>query len=114
MAKDRLKNRKSARGRPRGPWPAREALAQLYQAEGKSIREAARILGVSKDAAARALEAYGMKRRANLKRSRLRAVPLAELRAKVEALGFPAAAAALGVNTTTLRRYMAGTKGKLA
>jgi len=55
-----------------------------------------------------------MKRRAKTRCSRLRAVPLAELRAKIEALGFPAAAAALGVNTTTLRRYMAGTKGNLA
>jgi len=101
------------KGRPRGPMPARAELARLYQAEGKSIRETARILGVSKDAAARALEAYGMKRRAKTRCSRLRAVPLAELRAKIEALGFPAAAA-LGVNTTTLRRYMAGTKGNLA
>lgn len=106
--------RPAKKGRPQGPMPARADLARIYQAEGKSIRETARILGISKDTAARALKAYGMKRRANLKRSRLRAVPLAELRAKIEALGFPAAAAAFGVNTTTLRRYMAGTKGKLA
>ena len=101
-------------GRPRGPWPAREALARLYQAEGKSIRETAWILGVSKDTAARALEAYGMKRRANVKRSRLQAVPLAELRAKIQAEGFQAAARALGVNHSTLRRYMAGKGVKLA
>lgn len=101
-------------GRPRGPWPAREALARPYQAEGKSIRETAWILGVSKDTAARALEAYGMKRRANVKRSRLQAVPLAELRAKIQAEGFQAAARALGVNHSTLRRYMAGKGVKLA
>jgi transposase len=107
--------RKAAKiGRPLGPRPARADLARLYKAEGKSIREAARILGVSKDAAARALEAYGLKPRANVKRSRLRAVPLAELWAKIKAEGYQGAALAFGVNHTTLRRYMAGQGGKLA
>jgi len=101
-------------GRPLGPRPARADLVRLYKAEGKSIREAARILGVSKDAAARAIEAYGLKPRANVKRSRLRAFPLAELRAKIKAEGYQGAARALGVNDTTLRRYMAGEGEKLA
>jgi transposase len=86
----------SKAGRPTKPRPARADLARLY-AEGLSIREAAESLGVSKDLVARALKEYGLKRRPGVKRSRLRLQDLADIRGKIEALGYARAAVVLGV-----------------
>jgi predicted DNA-binding protein (UPF0251 family) len=101
----------SKAGRPAKPRPARADLRRLYVEEGRALREVAAALGVSKDLVARALKEYGLKRRAGVKRSRLRLQDLADIRGKIETLGYARAAAALGVDVSTLRRFMAA-RGK--
>lgn len=94
-------------GRPAKPRPTRSELARLYVVEGRAVRDVATVLGVSKDLVSRALAEYGLKRRPNVKRSKLRAHDPGAILGKVETLGFLGAAEALGVDASTLRRFMA-------
>ncbi len=94
-------------GRPAKPRPTRGELARLYVVEGRAVRDVAAVLGCSKDLIYRALAEYGLKRRPNAKRSKLRAHDPGVIRGKVETLGFLGAAEALGVDASTLRRFMA-------
>ena len=99
-------------GRPAKPRPGRVDLARLYVVEGRAVRDVAAALGVSKDIVYRALKEYGLKRRPNAKRSKLRPQSLGVIRGKIEALGYTRAAVALGVNVTTLRRFIAAREDK--
>lgn len=99
-------------GRPAKPRPTRSELARLYVVEGRAVRDVAAVLRVSKDLVSRALKEYGLKRRPNAKRSKLRAYDPGAIRGKVKALGFPGAALALGVDVSTLRRFMVARDGE--
>jgi predicted transcriptional regulator len=95
------------RGRPPiGEAPKAGELIELYQRQGLSIRAAADVLGVSKDAVARALAALKIKRRPRVKPSRLAVYGFRKLRQRVGADGLTATARALGVSAPALADYL--------
>lgn len=108
----RLKYREPAdlpakRGRPStGGQPSRSDLYRLYIREGKSIREVAEALNCSKDMVARALKAYGIEARVNIKRSQLREFPREKLKAEVTKKGVRGLSRELGIHENTLRNYI--------
>jgi transposase-like protein len=77
------------RGRPVGPRPApsKADLVKLYVKEEQSVRDVAAVLGYSKDAVHRGLKQYGIDARPNASRSRLRTIPLRNLKAAIRAKG---------------------------
>ena len=94
-------------GRPlSGMTPSKKVLVRLYAKEGKSIREIGETLNCSKDIVARALRAYGIEARANIKRSQLRDFPRAKLVSKVTEKGIRGLARELGIHENTLRNYL--------
>lgn len=103
------------RGRPPiGEAPKTAELVELYQRQGLSIRAAAGVLGVSKDAVARALAALRIKRRPRSRPSRLAVYGSRKLRQRVGADGLRATARALGVSAPALLEYLRrhGRKGE--
>ena len=96
------------RGRPAGPRPTKADLLRLYVTAGLSIRATARALNISKDAVARALAAYHIKRRPQTRAhtSRLAVYPLADLRRRVKDYGLRATARVLGVSAPGLLAYL--------
>ena len=101
-----IKTKKRGPGRPAGDRPKRSELQRLYVKEGRSIREIAEILDISKDKVYRALEAYGIGRRAKTRRSRLEQYSLGHLREKIKKEGMGRAADSLGVSRQFLRRHL--------
>jgi len=100
------------RGRPpAGPAPSKADLVQLYVREGRSVRDVADVLGTSKDAVHRGLKAYGIAARSNASRSRLRTIPLRDLKAAVRDKGIAGTARDLGVDRSTLRHHLKVRKG---
>ena len=98
---------KPKRGRPPlGPGPTRDELTRLYLGEGRSIRDAALILGCSKEAVHRALRAFGITSRPSTRTSRLAIHGVRELRRRVKVDGLRGAARTLGVAWATLRDYL--------
>jgi transposase-like protein len=94
-------------GRPlSGRAPLKENLLRLYVREGKSIREVAEVLGVSKDSVYRTLKRYGIEARTNVKRSGLREYPLEKLEIGVKKKGIRGLARELGIHENTLRNYL--------
>lgn len=99
-------------GRPRsGMAPSKKVLVRLYAKEGKSIREIGKALDCSKDMVARALRAYGIEPRARVRRSNLEKLDLEALESTVKAKGIRGTALELGVNASTLSRFLRS-KGK--
>jgi len=101
-----IKAKKRRPGRPAGDKPKKSELQHLYVKEGRSIREVAQILGISKDKVYRALEVYGINRRSQVRRSRLEQYSLKHIREKIEKVGMGKAADSLGISRQFLRRYL--------
>ena len=100
------------KGKPTtGKKPEKTELKKLYIKESRSIREAAEILGCTKDMVYRALKEYEIQRRGRVeKRSQLQEHDLSVLKREIRAKGFNKVASELGVHNTTLRRYIKKTK----
>jgi DNA-binding MarR family transcriptional regulator len=95
------------RGKPSmGSKPSKTVLQRLYVREGRSIREIADLQGCTKDMVARALKEYGIEARKNVKRSELRKQRQGTLRTLAERKGIRGAARDLGVNPSTLSRFL--------
>lgn len=101
-----LKVKKRGSGRPAGDRPKKEKLQQLYVEEKKSIREIADFLGCSKDRVYRALIEYGIERRPHTWGPRLERYDLEFLRESVNKMGYRKGAKELGVDKSTLYRYL--------
>jgi len=100
------------RGRPlAGPAPSKEDLIKLYVLEERSVRAVAAVLGCSKDAVYRGLKQYGIPTRPNASRSRLRTIPLADLKAAIRAKGISGTARDLGIDRSTLRHHLKTREG---
>ena len=95
------------RGRPAiGPRPSGAEIVELYQRRGLSLRAAAEVLGISKDAVWRGLSEQGIEARPHVRPSRLAAYSLGELRRRVKRDGLRPTARALDVNWATLRDFL--------
>ena len=95
------------RGKPPiGNKPGEKELRRLYVRESKSIREIAGLLGCTKDMVYRALRDYGIEARTNVKRSELRKKSQETLRVLAERKGVRGAARDLGINPSTLSRFL--------
>ena len=111
---DRLGYRKAAGieavkrkpGRPAEDGPKRSELQRRYVKEGRSIREVAEVLGISKDKVYRNLEKHGISRRSKVRRSRLEQYSLRYIREKIKKEGMGRAADSLGVSRQFLRRHL--------
>ena len=95
------------RGRPpTGLAPSKKDLARLYVKEGRSVRDVAAELGITKDAVHRALKRYGIETRPNAARSKLRTIPLEDLEAAIRDHGIRGTARELGVDEGTIRYHL--------
>jgi hypothetical protein len=98
---------KVKRGRPpAGPPPARVDLVKLYVKEGRSLRDVALKLGRSKDAVHRALTGYQIEARTPARRSKLRTIPLRDLKAAIRDKGIRGTARDLKIDKSTLRHHL--------
>ena len=91
---------------PSGLSPSKKDLLRLYSREGKSIREVAEALGISKDMVYRALKSYGIERRSHTWGPKLEKYDLEFLEELVKKEGFRQGAKNLGVDKSTLFRYL--------
>jgi len=98
--------KKKRPGRPVGDKPKESELQRFYVKEKRSIREVAEILGVSKDKVFRALEDYGIGRRAKARKSKLERYSLEFIRGMIKKEGMGRTADSLGVSRQFLRRYL--------
>jgi DNA invertase Pin-like site-specific DNA recombinase len=97
------------KGKPSfGKKPSKETLNKLYMEEFKSIREIADILGCSKDMIYRALREYGIERRSKARKSKLSNYDLKYINETVREKGYRKGAQELGVDKSTLYRYLKG------
>ena len=104
---DILKSRMARVGRPpSGKAPSKKVLLRLYAEEGKSIREIGETLNCSKDMVARALKAYGIEARTRTRRSGLGKLNREALESSVREKGVRGTALELGVNASTLNRFL--------
>jgi hypothetical protein len=93
--------------------PLDDDLRRLYEAEGRSVREIATMLGCSKDLIFRCLKKSEIKPRTNAKRSFLRQYDIADLEAGVRGKGIRGLARELGIDESTLRHHLKVRKGPL-
>jgi len=101
------KTRRAGAGRPSsGKAPSKKDLLRLYAKEGKSIREIGESLNCSKDMVARALKAHGIEARSRVRRSGLAKLDRAALESTVNVKGVRGTALELGVNASTLSRFL--------
>jgi len=97
------------KGRPaKGKKPKKETLIKLYIDESKTIREVADIMGCSKDMIYRALREYGIERRSKARKSKLSNYDLKYINETVREKGYRKGAQELGVDKSTLYRYLKG------
>ena len=95
------------RGRPSlGKKPSNTELKKLYIKESKSIREVAEILDCTKDMVYRALKEYGIERRPHTWEPKLSKYDLEFIRETVKKKGYRKGAQELGVDKSTLYRYL--------
>lgn len=95
------------RGRPSTRLlPKKETLVRLYTREEKSIREVAEILDCTKDMVYRALKEYGIERRLHTWKPKLSKYDLEFIKETVEKKGYRKGAQELGVDKSTLFRYL--------
>jgi len=98
---------KAKKGKPSmGKKPKKVELKKLYIKESRSIREAAEILGCTKDMVYRALQEYGIERRPNTWSPKLDRFDLNLIRETVKEKGYRKGAQELGVDKSTLYRYL--------
>jgi len=95
------------KGKPSmGKKPEKTELKKLYIKESKSIREASEILGCTKDMVYRALQEFGIERHPNTRRTKLERFDLEFIRDTVKMKGYRKGAQELGVDKSTLYRYL--------
>ena len=95
------------RGRPpAGPAPSKADLVKLYVREGRAVRDVAAVLGTSKDMVHRKLKEYGIAVRPNIPRSKLRTIPIRDLKAAIRDKGIRGTARDMGVDEGTIRHYL--------
>jgi hypothetical protein len=95
------------RGRPtKANKPSESQLKKLYTKESRSIREIADILGCSKDMVYRALKKHKIERRSHVKRLKLEKYDFDFIKETVKKKGYRRGAQELGVNKSTLYRYL--------
>ena len=100
-------NRTKKTGRPpSGLAPSKKDLLCLYEKEGKSIREVADALRVSKDMVYRALKSYGIETREHVRKTPLWKLSKDALEMGIREKGFRGFARELGVNESTLRYHI--------
>jgi len=107
-----IAGRKGKGGRP--PYkirPLEDDLRRLYEAEGRSVRDIANLLGCSKDIVFRCLREYKITPRTNARRSFLRQHDIADLEAGVREKGIRGLAKELGIDESTLRHHLKVRKG---
>jgi len=99
--------REVKKGKPSiGEKPTKSELKKLYVIESKPIREVAEILGCTKDRVYRSLREYGIERRPHTWEPRLSKYDLEFLRETVKKKGYRKGAQELGVDKSTLYRYL--------
>jgi len=99
-------------GRPRYPKkPAEKALRKLYVEQQKPIREVAKELSLHPDTVHYWLKKYEIPTRAMVKRSKLLKYSLSELKEGVKKKGIRGYARELGVNASTLSRFLRSKPG---
>ena len=103
---------KSKRGRPPiGPIPSKADLVRLYVKEGRSIREIGEVLKCSKDMVYRALNTHKIQRRSKGQRKlKLKNYGISFIKRQVKKKGQVTVAEELGVNQSTLSRYLRKTE----
>lgn len=89
-----------------GKKPNKEHLQKLYLNESKSIREVAEILKCSKDMVFRALKEYGIKRRPHIWSPKLKKFDQEFIVKMVDEKGYRKASKELGIDKSTLYRYL--------
>ena len=95
------------RGNPSiGKKPSKSELKKLYIKKSKSIREVAEILVCTKDMVYRALQEFGIERRARVPKSSLDQYEIQHLREMVEREGYNQTAKKLGVGRAALWMYL--------
>jgi len=100
-----MKERK--RGRPLNDrTPSRDVLVRLYVKEGRSVRDVAEAVGCPRTTILDALKRHDIPVRSRAKRSRLRDINPALIRADIATKGVSATAKALNVDRATLRHYI--------
>jgi len=100
---------KAKKGKPAlGKKPEKTELKKLYIKESRSIREAAEILGCTKDMVYRSLQEYGIELRPGFSRSKLRKYRLSDLEKGVKEKGIRGFSKELDVHENTLRYYLKG------
>jgi transposase-like protein len=101
------------RGRPPvGPAPSKADLVKLYVKEGRSVRDVGAVLGITKDMVHRTLRKYGIEVRTAARRSKLRTIPLRDLKAAVREKGLRGTARELGIDKGTLRHHLKVRRGQ--
>ena len=99
--------REVKRGRPSASAKlVKTELERLYVQESQSIREIAEMLGCKKDMVHYWLKKYGIPTRTMTKRSKLLKYSLSELKKGVKKIGIRGYARELGVNASTLSRFL--------
>jgi transposase-like protein len=94
-------------GRPKYPIkPDVNTLKKLYMEQLKSIREVARELSLHPDTVHYWLKKYGIPTRTMAKRSKLLKISTSELKEGVKEKGIRGYAKELGVNASTLSRFL--------
>ena len=93
-----------------GEKPSKTVLKKLYIKESRSIREAAEILGCTKDMVYRSLKEYRIVLRSRFNRSKLRKYKLSILEKGVREKGVRGYSKELGVHENTLRYYLKGVR----
>lgn len=101
-----FKVKKRGPGRPEGDLAKKGKLQRLYVEEKKSIQEITDLLSCSKDRIYRALREYRIKRRPHTWGPRLERYDLKFLRETVTKKGYRKGAKELGVDKSTLYRYL--------
>jgi hypothetical protein len=91
--------------------PPEDDLRRLYEAESRSVRDIANLLGCSKDIVFRCLREYKITPRTNARRSFLRQYDIADLKAGVREKGIRGLAKELGIDESTLRHHLKIRKG---
>jgi len=86
--------------------PSKKDLIRFYTREGKSIREVAEALDCSKDMVARALKGHGIQTRTKIRKSALKKYEPRALAVLVREKGVRGAAREIGVNPSTLSRFL--------
>jgi len=90
----------------KGEKPSKSELQKLYVKESRSVREVAKILGCSKDMVYRTLKECGIDRRPHTWSPKLERFDLEFIRETVSQKGYRKGAKELGVDKSTLFRYL--------